>query len=155
MIQSDADALQQLSRSFWNSEIWRIALNVQHRFEEGYEPSDMDSLRLDLRQLLPDSSRTRHRQMGSVWIDVGSCGLRLEKADEVVVASGDSSEKVLARFKEIVGRTLVSIYITSRGGDTDFVLDGGVRLRCFPATCQCGNSWGISLAEDASRITDT
>jgi hypothetical protein len=149
MTQSDADALQQFSKFCWNSEIWRVTMNVQHRFEEGYEPSDMDSLRLDFRQLLPNpTSRIQHRQIGSLGIDVNICGLRLERAGEITAACCDSSEKVLAHFKQLVGRTLVRVDVTPPGGDTNFVLDDGMLLHCFPANGHCGESWRISSAED-------
>ena len=148
MTQRDADALQQACKFLWNSEIWRAAVNVQHRFEDGYEPSHMDSLRLDFRQLLPKpAGRMRHRQIGSLWIDVNTCGLRLERAGEIVAACEDSSEKVLAQFKLLVGKTLVHIDVTPPGGDTDFVLDDSLSLRCFPASGRCGESWRISSAE--------
>lgn len=149
MTQSDADGLQQFSKFLWDSEIWRLTVDVQHRFEDGYEPSDMDSLRLDFRQLLPNpTSKTKHRQMGSLLIDVNTCGLRLERAGEVIAACGDSSEKVLAQFKQLVGKTLAHLNVAPPGGDTSFVFDDGLVLRCFPATGRCGESWRISSAED-------
>jgi len=149
MTQSDAEAMEEHSKFLWNSEIWRVTVNVQHRFEDGYEPSDMDSLRLDLRQPLPNPvGRINHRQIGSIWLDVASCGLRLERATEVVVACGDPSEKVLARFRELVGRALVSVDISPPGGDTNFVLDDGLLLRCFPASGRGGESWRMSSADD-------
>ena len=149
MTQSDADELQQFSKVLWNSEVWRVTVNVQHRFEDGYEPSDMDSLRLDFRQSLPDTtSKRKHRQTGSLSIDVSACGLRLERADEIVVACGDSSEKVLAQLKQLVGKTLLHIEISPPGGDTDFVLEDGLFLRCFPASSHNGEAWRVSSAED-------
>src|ERR1700693_1177011 len=104
MTQSDADALQQFSKLVWNSEIWRVTMNIQHRFEPSYEPSDMDSVRLDFRKPPPNpTTRTKHRHIGSLWIDVNSCGLRLERAGEIIAACGDSSEKVLVeRAGEII-----------------------------------------------------
>ncbi len=112
MTQGDADALQQFSKLVWNSEIWRVAVNVQHRFEHGYEPSDMDFLRLDLRQPLSNpESRIKHQHVGSVRFDTSFCGLRLERSGEIIVACGDSSEKVLAQFKGLVGKTLTRIDI--------------------------------------------
>lgn len=152
MTQSDADELQRFSKFLWNSEIWRAAVNVQHRFEDGYEPADLDSLRLDLRQLLSDpDSRIKHRQIGSVWIDVNVCGLRLERMGEVIVACGDSSEKVLTHLKQLVGKTLAHVRITPPGGDADFVLEGGLVLRCFPATGDRGESLRIS-SEDNDEL---
>ena len=82
MTQSDADGLQQFSKFLWNSEVWRAAVNVQHRFEDGYEPSDMDSLRLDFQQLLPNpAGKVRHRQIRIsldrrqyLWTPAGASG---------------------------------------------------------------------------------
>ncbi len=148
MMQGDADALQQLSKLVWNSEIWRVVVNVQHRFEHGYEPSDMDSLRLDLRQLLANpEGRIKHRHVGSVWFDASVCGLRLERTGDVIVACGDSSGKVLTQFRGLVGKTLVRVDIVTLAGDADFVLEDGIVLRCFPATGHAGESWGILPAE--------
>jgi hypothetical protein len=149
MTQSDADGLQQFSKVLWNSEVWRVTVNVQHRLEDGYEPSDIDSLRLDFRQLLANpTSKTKHRQTGSLSIDVNTCGLRLERVGEIVAACGDSSEKVLAQFKGLVGKTLIRVDISPPGGDTDFVLEDGLSLRCFPATSHNGETWRVSSAED-------
>jgi hypothetical protein len=86
--------------------------------------------------------------VGTLWIDACRCGLRLERAGQIVVASGDSSEKVLAQFKKLLGKTLVRINISSPGGDADFVLDDGVVLRCFPATGNTAESWCISTETD-------
>jgi hypothetical protein len=103
-----------------------VAVNVQHRFEDGYEPSDMGSLRWGFRQPLPDPiGRKKHRQLGSLWIETGHCGLRLEQADKIVVACGDPTEKVLAQFRRLVGRTLARIDIAPPGGDTSFILADG------------------------------
>jgi hypothetical protein len=144
MTQGDADALQQISRFCWNSKIWRVAISVQHRFEEGYEPSDMDALRIDFRHLVENpTGRIRHRKTGSLWIDPNVCGVRLERSGDVVAASGDSSEKVLAEFKQLVGKTLVRIEVAPPGGDTNFFIEDGLLLRCFPATGRCNESWRI------------
>lgn len=149
----EADALQRSSEFLWNSEIWRVAVNVQHRFEDGYEPSDMDSLRLDCRQLLQKpQGRMRHRHTGSLWIDVNRCGLRLERTGDIVVACGDSAEKVLDQFKKLVGTMLVRIEVRSPGGDADFVLEGGMTLRCFPASRAGNAGWGLSPASDERDI---
>lgn len=133
MTSSEAAALQQSSLPFWNSQIWRVAVSVQHRYEKGYEQSDLDSLRFDLRRPHSDpTSGTKCRHIGSLWIDVCNCGLRLEQAETVIVCSADSAEKVLAEFKGLVGKTIERVCIASPGGDTDFVLEDGAVLRCFP-----------------------
>jgi hypothetical protein len=151
MMQGATDALLQFSKLVWNSEIWRVVVNVQHRFEHGYEPSDLDSLRLDLRQLLSNpGSRIKHRHVGSVWFDASVCGLRLERTGDVIVACGDSSDKVLTQFRGLVGKTLARVDIVSPAGDADFVLEDGIVLRCFAATGRFGESWGILPAENAA-----
>jgi hypothetical protein len=150
MTQSDASALQDSSKLLWNSEVERVVVSVQHRFEDGYEPSDLDSLSLEFRQALPGpEGRKKHRQVGALRIDASRCGLRLELAGQIIAACGDSSEKVLAQFKGLVGKTLSRINISSPGGDADFVLEDGLVLRCFRATCDSG-SWHISTAIDDS-----
>jgi hypothetical protein len=151
MTPSEAEVLQQSSQPFWDSQIWRVAVNIQHRYEKGYEPSDLDSLRLDLRRLRSNpANKTKYRQIGSLWIDVCNCGLRLEQAGKAVVCSGDSTEKVLAQFKGLVGRTIERVHIAPPGGDTDFVLEDGTVLRCFPATARGGLSWRISSDDDTA-----
>jgi hypothetical protein len=146
---NDADVLQESSKFLWNSEIERVVVNVQHRFEDGYEPSDLDSLRVEFRQLLSTSERRKkYRQVGSLWIDTCTCGLRLELAGQIAVACGDSTENLLAQFKQLVGKTLVRINVTSPGGDADFVLEDGMVLRCFPATGHTGDSWRLSTPDE-------
>jgi hypothetical protein len=152
MTRSEAETLQRSSQPFWNSQIWRVAVNVQHRFEKGYEPSDVDSLRLDLHRLHSNPAyKAKYQQIGSLWIDVCNCGLRLEQAGKIVICSGDSVEKVLAQFKELVGRTIERVSIAPPGGDTDFVLGEGVALRCFPATVHVGRSWRLSCDNDTTN----
>lgn len=144
MTRSDADAQQQSSQLLWNSEIWRVVVNVQHRLEDGYEPSDMDSLRLDCCQLLSKpEGRIKYRPTGSLWINVNNCGLRLEKLGEVVAACGDSSDKVLEQFKQLVGKMLIRIDVMPPGGDANFVLENDLCLRCFPANSRGAESWGV------------
>ena len=148
MTKSDASALQELSKFLWNSEIWRVAMKIQHRFEEGYSPSDVDSLRLDFRRLLPEpEGKIKHRHLGSLSFDTNSCGLRLERAGEIVVACGDSSEKVLGQFRQLVGRTLIRVEVAPPGGDSNFVLAGELFLRCFPAVGREGEIWRVSSAD--------
>lgn len=152
MTRGDADALQQFSKLLWNCEIWRVAVNVEHRFEDGYEPSDMDSLRLDLRQLLSNpEGRIKHRNVGSIRFDASACGLRLDRAGEVIVACGDSSEKVLAQTKGLVGKMVVRVDIAPPAGDTDLVLGDGTVLRCFPATGYSGEIWRF-LSSDNDEL---
>ena len=73
-------------------------------------------------------------------------GSGLSEGGEILIACHDSSEKVLERLKELVGKALVRVEIAAPGGDTDFVLEDGLVLRCFPAT-QDGGAWRISSAE--------
>ncbi len=149
MTQSDAAALQESSKFLWNSEVERVVVGVQHRFEDGYEPSDLDSLKLEFRQALtgPEGWK-KHRQVGALRIDASRCGLRLELAGQIAIACGDSSEKVLAQFRRLVGKTLVRINVSPPGGDADFVLEDGMVLRCFPATGHATESWSISSADE-------
>ena len=148
MRQSDTEELQQFSKLLWNSEIWRVNVNIQHRFEKGYSPSDLDSLQLDFRQPLAVPGKiVKHRQIGSLWIDATNCGLRLERADELVVA-WDSSEKVLEQYSRLVGNTLLRIEVTAPAGDTAFILENDMTLRCFPATGHQGQIWRITSADN-------
>jgi hypothetical protein len=146
--QNDAHVLQESSKFLWNSKIARVVVNVQHRFEDGYEPSDLDSLHLEFRQLLSTpEGRKKYREVGSLWIDTCTCGLRLELAGQIAVACGDSTEKVLARFKQLVGKMLVRVNVTSPGGDTEFVFEDGMIFRCFSATSHARLSWRLSTAD--------
>jgi hypothetical protein len=94
----------------------------------------------------------KHRQIGSLWIDATNWGLRLERADEPVVA-WDSREKVLEQYSKLVGNTLVRIEVTPPAGDTAFILESGMTLRCFPATAHQGQIWRItSVDNDELRL---
>ncbi|HET9305925.1 MAG TPA: hypothetical protein VFO46_07860 [Candidatus Sulfotelmatobacter sp.] len=145
---SETSGLQQLCKFLLDSEIWRVIVNVQHRFENGYEPSDLDSIRLDFRNLLPSpEGKGKHQPVASLRIDVNTCGLRLERSGEIVAACGDSSEKVLTQLKQIVGRRLLQVDIAPPSGDTSFVSEDGFVLRCFPAISSGGDVWSISSTQ--------
>ena len=132
----------------WNAEIWRVKVNIQHRFEKGYSSSDLDSLQLEFRQPLAVPGKiVKHRQIGSLWIDVNYCGLRLERGEQLVVA-WDSREKVLDEYSKLVGNTLVRIEITPPAGDSAFILDNGITLRCFVASGHLGTIWRITSADN-------
>jgi hypothetical protein len=147
------DRLQQLSSFLWNSKVWRASIDVQHRFEDGYEPSDLDSVRLDFRLELPKpTGKVGHQQTGSLQIDPSTSGLRLERANKIIAACGDSSERVLTEFRQLVGKTLLRIDVARPGGDTDFVLEDGLLLRCFPATTKTGEAWRISSVENDELV---
>jgi hypothetical protein len=149
----ETNAPQQFCKFLWNSEIWRVAVNMQHRFEHGYEPSDMDSIRLDFRNLLANpAKKTKHHPIGSLEIDTNTCGLRLEQSGEIVAACGDSSKKVLTQFKQLVGRKLLRVDIAPPSGETDFVSEDGLVLRCFPATSKAGDIWRISSSENDELV---
>lgn len=148
MKQTDVEELQRFSKFIWDSEIWRVNVNIQHRFEKGYSPSDLDSLQLDLRQLLPVPGKIlKHRQVGSVWIDATRCELRIDQKDEILVSSMDSREKVLAQYSQLVGKTLVHVEIAPPAGDTSFILGNGMSLRCFPVSCRNGDIWCMTSAD--------
>ncbi len=152
-VSSGTDPLQQLSGFLWNSKVWRAAVGIQYRFEDDYEPSDLDSVRLDFRRVLPKpTSKVGHRQVGSLQIDPNTSGLRLQRSDKIIVACGDSSEKVLTEFRQLVGKDLLRIDVARPGGDTDFVLEDGLLLRCFPATSKRGEAWRISSAENDELV---
>jgi len=148
MRRADTEELQRFSKLVWNSEIWRVNVNIEHRFEKGYSPSHLDSLQLDFRRPLAVPGKiVKHRQIGSLWIDVNNCGLRLERREELVVA-WDSREKVLDEYSKLVGNTLSRIEITPPAGDTAFILEDGVTLRCFVAAGHQGNIWRITSIDD-------
>ncbi|MGB8065288.1 MAG: hypothetical protein WCF26_25625 [Candidatus Sulfotelmatobacter sp.] len=143
-----AEAPQQFYNFLRNSEIWRVAVNVQHRFEAGYEPSDIDSLRIDFRSpVLEATDKASHQPLGSLQVDFNSCGLRLERTGESIAAGGDSSQNVLTQLKQLIGKKLLLIDITPPAGDTDFVFEDGLTLRCFPATSRCADIWSIFSAQ--------
>ncbi len=130
--------------SLSNSETWRVSVDVQHRFEDGYEPSDMDSMGLEFRRRRADRlSKVEYEHIGSMQVDVNTSGLRLERSGEIIVASGDSSEKVLSHFKQLVGKSLLNIEVATLGGDTSFIFEDELLLRCFPATSKVGDVWRI------------
>jgi hypothetical protein len=148
MRQRDTEELQQISRLLWNSEIWRVNVNIHHGFEKGYSPSYLDSLQLDFRQPLAAPGKVvKHRPVGSLWIDANYCGLRLERGKELVVA-WDSTEKVLDEYSKLIGNTLVRVEITPPAGDSAFILENGMTLRCFAAVGHEGTLWRITSADN-------
>jgi hypothetical protein len=142
--ESSTDNRQQDCNLLLNSEVWRVAVNVQHRFENDYEPSDIDSIRLDFWHPESSSMERCRRQVGSIEIDANTCGLRLERLHAIVVACGDSSQNILQNVNQLVGRKLLRVDITPIAGDTALMFDEGLVLRCFPATSEQGDIWRLS-----------
>jgi hypothetical protein len=78
---------------------------------------------------------------------VNNCGLRLERGEELVVA-WDSREKVLDKYSKLVGNTLSRVEITPPAGDTAFILEDGMTIRCFVSAVYQGNIWRITSVDD-------
>src|ERR1700677_3648695 len=99
MTQQDTEKLQEFSKILWGAYVWQVRLNIQHRFEEGYSPKDLDEFCLDFHEPLPVPVKRRtHRKVGSLWINVRNSGARIERMGETLVASSDSVPKVLDHF---------------------------------------------------------
>lgn len=149
MTQQDAQYLRGLTEALWDSQVWRLRLNIQHSFEQGtspelYSPEDLDELCLDFHKPRPASERVRKSQrVGSVWIIVRNCGVRLQHHDKVLVNSGDSTSKILAVLPTMIGSRLIEVTIDHPGGDTRFVFDDERTLTCFPANSRKGVNWVI------------
>jgi hypothetical protein len=143
-----AATLQQSSRILWNTYVWQVRLNIQHRFEKGYSPQDLDGLRLDFHEpvSIPED-RWTHRNIGSLWINVCNCGVRLEQRGKTIVASSDSVPKVLDQLSKMVGRQLIGIEVLPPGGDARFLFDDGLALNCFPAKSQEAETWAICAVD--------
>jgi hypothetical protein len=137
------------SKVLWNALVWRVRLNVQHRFERAsqeqlYSPKDLDEICLDFHEPLPKPAGVKkHRRIGSLWVNVANCGVRLVDEEKTVVWSGDSTATILNRFPQMLGHRLIEVSIDSPGGDTRFVFDKGVTLTCFPANTTGGASWVV------------
>jgi len=150
MTQQDAGYLRDLTRALWNSQIWRVRLNIEHRFEQGvspelYSPQDLDELCLDFHKLLPVPEKVRkYQRVGSVWIIVRNCGVRVQHGSQVLVNSEDSTSKILAVLPTMIGNRLVEVTVDYPGGDTRFVFEDGRTVTCFPANSQEGVNWVIN-----------
>lgn len=135
------------SQVFLNCQVWRVRLNVQHRFERAseddlYSPENLDELCLDFNKPLrvPVGVR-KHYRVGSLWVNISNCGLRLQHKRNVLVRSGDSPKHILAVFPRMLDLRLVSVQIDTPGGDTRFEFDEQHTLFCFPANSTGGASW--------------
>jgi hypothetical protein len=149
MKREDSEILEELSKVLWGAHIWRVRLNIQHSFEEGYSPEDLDELCLDFREPLPVPEKIRkHRRVGSLWINACNSGARLEHGGKILVASSDSVAKVLDQFSKMVGIRLLKIEVRPPGGDTMFIFEENLILNCFPATSSEGISWVICTEDD-------
>ncbi len=137
------------SKVLWNAIVRRVRLNIQHRFERAsqedlYSPEDLDEICLDFYEPLPTPAGARkHRRVGSLWVNVGNCGVRLVDEQKTVVRSGDSTATILNRFPIMLDHRLIEVRIDYPGGDTRFVFDNGVTLTCFPANTTGGASWVV------------
>lgn len=140
----DTDTLQELSKAIWGAEVRQVRVNIQHRFEQGYSPVDLDELCLDFRKPLPVPKRLgKSDKVPSLWISGSTSGLRLQRAGTTVVSGGDPVAKVLEHFSKMVGSRLLSVEVQPPGGDAAFVFEDDAVLTCFPATSRQGSSWVI------------
>lgn len=113
----EGDGLKQFSKFLNQSKTWRVAVNVQHRFEPGYEPSDLNSVQVEFRQPAHVSAAESGPSIiGKLQTDSSTSEARLERSGEIVVACGDSGEKVLVHFRELVGRTLLRVEVAPLSG---------------------------------------
>ena len=150
---SDVETALDRSRVLWDSEIWRVWLNIQHRFErassdELYAPEDLDEICLDFHKPLAVPERIRkHRRVGSLWIKVDLCGVRLLRGDRVIVRSGDSTAALLSHFSQMLDFRLVEVEIDHPGGDTRFKFADDRTLECFPAVSTGGATWVVVTEE--------
>jgi hypothetical protein len=67
MTQQDAQYLRDLTGILWNSQAWRLRVNIEHRFEKGaspelYSPEDLNELCLDFHKPLPAPERVQRYQ---------------------------------------------------------------------------------------------
>jgi hypothetical protein len=148
MTQRDADTLQELSKVLWSANIWRVTLNLQHCFEKGYSQQYMDALCLDFHEPLPVPERIRkHRNVGTLSINAGNSGVRLQQGGKHLAGGSDSVSKVLEQFSKMVGSRLLKAEVLPPGGDTTFIFDNDLTLNCFPAKSQEGDSWVICTAD--------
>lgn len=141
------------SRVLWDAFIWRVRLSVQYSFErvsadDMYCPEVLDEICLDFhRPLVAPVGPRKHRRVGSLWMRVANCGLRLANEGKVLVRSGDSTATILARFPKMLGLRLTEVQIDHPGGDTRFVFEKGQVLTCFPANTTGGTSWAVVTEE--------
>jgi hypothetical protein len=148
MTHHDTETLQEFSKSLWGAHTWQVRLNIQHRFEEGYSPEDLDELCLDFNEPLPVPEKTRkHRKVGSLWINARTSGARLEQGGKTLVCCGDSVAKVLDQFSKMVGSRLLKAEVRPPGVDTTFIFQNDLTLNCFPARSQEDYSWTIYAAD--------
>jgi hypothetical protein len=148
MTDRDAESLRDLTRPLWSSQLWRVRVNIEHRFEgispELYAPEDLDELCLDFYRPLsvPEKAR-KYQRVGSVWIIVRNCGLRMQHRDQVLVNSGDSTSRILAVLPTMIGSHLIEVTVDHPGGDSRFVFENERTLMCFPANSRKGVNWVI------------
>lgn len=134
MTRSDTDTLQELSKVIWGAHVWRVRVNIQHRFEEGYSPQDLDELCFDFRSPLHAHGHAgKFSRVGSLWISANTSGARLQRAGKNLVSGSDPVAKVLEQFSKMVGSRLLSIEVQPPAGDTSFLFEGDIVLSCFPA----------------------
>ena len=108
----------------------------------------MDEICFDFHKplALPEGVR-KHRRVGSLWLNVANCGVRLAVEGKVLVRSGDSTATILAQFPHMLDLRLIEVQIDHPGGDTRFVFDKGHTLTCFPANTTGGTSWVVVTEE--------
>jgi hypothetical protein len=112
MTQHDADTLQGFSGILWGARVFRVRLNIEHRFEEDYSAEDLDELSLDFHEPVSVPEKIlKHRRVGSLWISASNSGVRLERAGKILVGSSDSVAKQLEPFRNLVGVRLLTVTV--------------------------------------------
>jgi len=146
LTQGEAEQQQELSKVLWGAYIWRVRLNIQHRFEKGYSSEDLEGFWIDFRQPLAVPEKiTKYRRAGYVWMGA-TAGARLEQGGRVLVGSDDSVAKILDQFPKMLGSRLLKIEVQPPGGDTALMFENDLILNCFPARSHEGASWAVRTA---------
>ena len=150
MTRQDAQYLRDLTRVLWNSQVWRVKVNIEHSFEEGvssdlYSPQYLDVLCLDFRKpLLVEEKARKFQRVGSIRVNVSNCGVRVQHGDKILVNSKDSTSHILAVLPTMIGSRLVEITVDHPGGDTRLVFEDGRTVTCFPASSREGVNWAMN-----------
>ena len=136
--------MQKLSIPLWGSSLWRVRLNIQHSFEEGYSSEGKDTLFLDFRDL------KKGNRVATLWVS-GSLGARVEHLGRILAADLDSAARCMEQFPKLVNKQLSKIDVTAPAGDTKFVFADDLVLNCFTTNSSDYDCWGIDW-EDGTRL---
>lgn len=136
-------------RDLLNATVSEVRVFVEHNHQrESWSETYFNQLILEFGVPLAKPEKIRKtRRLGSLIVNVGQCGIRVQEQGKVVVAGWDAIERIQAAMKRLVDAVLTDVTVTSPGGDARLEFDNGLVLILFPSRSQREECWRVEPSE--------